>query len=95
MWLMKNARGKPDAALTAAMLGTYVVLFRVLVSGVHLVYAIKGVPIDLSFTPLDGAIITAILGPLWAAYWARKHTDAGGFGAKVSPKSDDPSPPAS
>ncbi len=67
-WMLKNSKGRPDAMLTASMLSLVVVLLKVLANG-----AIVG---GHSFGTIDGGLVAAVLGPTFAAYWGRKHTES-------------------
>ena len=63
-WMLKNSRGRPDALLTVAVLGTVVVLAKVLVSG-----ASYG---GISFGTIDGGLVAAALAPTLGAYTLKR-----------------------
>lgn len=73
-WMIRNSRGRPDALLTFSAAAVFVVLAKVLLSGV----VIAG----YSFGTIDALAIAAVLTPTLGAYTAKRvkggKDDAGG-----------------
>lgn len=71
-WMLNNSKGKPDAALTAAIASTVVVLLKVLGAGLVITWGAKTITVGA----IDSGLATGVLGVTWATYWGRRHTDS-------------------
>lgn len=71
MWV-KNTSGKKDAMLTFALIAFAVTTFNVFMSTIGSL-SVGG--FDISFQPLDAAIMSTYLGIAFSAYVGRRWTD--------------------
>ena len=63
-WMVRNSRGHPDALLTFAVWAVFVVLAKLLASGVVIEGYVLGT--------IDAGIIAAVLTPTIGAYTAKR-----------------------